>query len=233
MPIEIHRSLQRGYFDHDWLKTFHTFSLGEQRNQTQAGFRSLRAINENWMNPGVGFPVQLYHDVEMFSIILEGGVTYQDSLGNGSIVRAGQIELMSAGRGMELGKFNASDSDRAHFYQFWIIPNHSKLKPSHQSKFFDPAASHNKWCLILSKDGREGSLRINQDISTYLSHLNPGRELTIELEPNRYAWLQVMDGSILLDGKEMGKGDGASISHLERLDLKALDTSKIILFDLN
>lgn len=233
MAIEIRNALQRGYFDHGWLKTFHSFSFGEYHNPDQMGFRSLRSINENWMNPAVGFPIQFHRDVEIFSIILEGGVTHQDNLGNGSIIRAGQIQLMSAGRGMEHSEFNASDRNEAHFYQFWITPSHSTLKPSYQSKFFDPAANHNKWRLILSKDGCEGSLQINQDVSVYLTSLDFDVELTLPLKSDRYGWLQVMEGSVLLDGKELGEGDGAAISGAEKLHLKALNSAHLIFFDLN
>ncbi len=233
MTGEIRRASQRGYFDYGWLKTFHTFSFGEYHDPDKMGFRSLRVINENWLNPAVGFPVKIHQDMEIFSIILEGGVSHQDSLGNGSIMRAGHIQLMSAGRGLEHSEFNASDRDSAHFYQFWITPSQKKLKPSYQSKFFDPATRQNQWYLILSKDGRKGSLQINQDVSVYLSNLSPGVELKMELEPNRYGWLQVMEGKIVWDGKELEDGDGAAISRSEMLQLKALKASRIIFFDLD
>lgn len=233
MTIDIRRASQRSYFDYGWLKTCHTFSFDESQSSNHMGFRSLRAIHENWMNPSVGFPIQFHHDVEIISIILEGGVTHQDSLGNGSIIRAGQIELVSAGRGIEHSAFNASDREHAHFYQFWLAPRQSKLKPSYLSKFFDPAVSHNKWCLILSGDGQEGALQINQEVSVYLVSLDSGRELASPLKLDRFGWLQVMEGSIRLGEEELTEGDGVAMAHVETFSLKALSSCRLVFFDLN
>jgi quercetin 2,3-dioxygenase len=199
MSIHIRRSNDRGCFDYGWLKTFHTFAFANYENPTYPNFRCLRALNENEVRPGLGFPVQAHHHMEIFSIILKGGLAHQDDLGNGSVIRPGCIQVLSAGQGMTHSEINASDQEPVHFYQIWITPHTKKLKPSYQKKHFDFKNQWNQWELILSSDGREGSLYIHQEIAVYLVTLEKGKTIGYDLKDQRHGWLQVMEGEVLLN----------------------------------
>jgi hypothetical protein len=233
MTIQVRKSGDRGYFDYGWLKTYHTFSFGQYDDPSYKGFRSLRVINENWIRPGVGFPLHSNYDMEIFSIVIEGGLSHQDDMGNGSILRPGQIQLLSAGRGIAHSELNASDQEEAHFLQIWIFPNARKLRPSYQEKFFPPSTRHNQWGLIISSDGREGSLHIHQDVSIYLTDLDQGKELSYDLAANRYGWMQLIKGEIELNGIYLEAGDGAAISDTSSLHFQAIADSAFIFLDLN
>lgn len=233
MAIQLRKSWDRAYFDYGWLKTYHTFSFGQYDDPAHRGFRFLRVINEDRIFPGVGFPLHSHQDMEIFSIVIEGGLTHQDDLGNGSILRPGQIQLMSAGKGVTHSELNASDKEEAYFLQIWILPNVRKLKPSYQEKFFPPSSRHNKWSLIISSDGREGSLHIHQDVSIYLADLDQGKELNYALQAQRYGWLQLIRGQIDLNGTRLEAGDGAAISETSALQVIALADSALVFMDLN
>lgn len=232
MPIQVRLSGDRGYFDHGWLKTYHTFSFAQYQDPTHKGFRALRVINEDRVRPGVGFPSHSHQDMEIFSLVIEGGLSYQDDLGNGSILRRGQIQLMSAGKGLTHAELNASDQEEVHFLQLWIVPNARHLKPSYQEKFFEPSSWHHQWRLILSGDGREGSLHIHQDANVYLASLDEGQELNYELGSQRFAWVQIIKGSIDLNGVSLRAGDGAAISDMAALHFKAQESAELLLIDL-
>lgn len=233
MTIQVRKSGDRGYFDYGWLKTYHTFSFGQYEDPSYKGFRSLRVINENWIGPGVGFPLHTNYDMEIFSIVIEGGLSHQDDMGNGSILRPGQIQLLSAGKGISHSELNASDKEDTHFLQIWIFPHARKLRPSYQEKFFHPSTCHNKWGLIISSDGREGSLHIHQEVSVYLADLDEGKELSYDLTANRYGWLQLIKGEMELNGVYLEAGDGAAISDISSLRFKALVNSAFVFMDLN
>ncbi len=233
MAIQVRRSWDRGYFDYGWLKTSHTFSFGQYDDPAYQGFRSLRVINEDRVCPGVGFPLHSHQDVEIFSIVVEGGLSHQDDLGNGSILRPGQIQLLSAGTGVTHSELNASDKEAVHLFQVWILPKVRKLKPSYQEKMFPSSSRKNKWSLLLSSDGREGSLHIHQDVGIYLTDLDQGNELSYDLQPNRYGWVQMISGEIEINGTRLDAGDGAAISEIVNLHFKALTNSTILFFDLN
>ena len=228
MAIQILKSGDRSYFDEGWLKTYQTFS----HDSSHQGFRSLRAINEDRIIPGVGFPLQTHREMEMISIVIEGGLSHQDDNGNCTILRPGQIQLISAGTGITHSELNASDKEEAHILQIWILPNVRQLKPSYQEKSFPPSISQNKWCLIASPDGREGSLLIHQDVSLYLTDLDKDKELNKDLVANRYGWIQLIKGEIEINDTLLESGDGAAISEITSLHIKAHSDSKLILFDL-
>jgi quercetin 2,3-dioxygenase len=233
MAIQVRKSGDRGFFDHGWLKTYHTFSFASYDDPTFRGFRSLRVLNEDRILPGTGFPVHSHQDMEIFSIVMEGGIAHQDNLGNGSIIRPGKIQLLSAGRGIAHSEVNASDDEEAHFLQIWIIPIDRKLRPSYQEKYFVSSLQHNRWCLILSSDGRDRSLHIHQNVSVYLSTLDKGKELNYQLESNRHGWIQVMSGQLEVNGIELEAGDGASVSEVSQLRFKALTHCQLLFLDLN
>lgn len=232
MSIQVRKSGERAYFDHGWLKTFHTFSFGHYRDPAHMGFRSLRVINEDRVQPAVGFPLHGHQDMEIFSIVIEGGLAHQDDLGNGSVVRPGKIQLMSAGTGVVHSETNASDKEEVHFLQIWILPKARNLKPGYQEKFFPPASQQNQWGLILSSDGRDGSLLIHQDVNVYLATLEAGRTLEYHLQADRYGWIQVIKGEIDCNGTFLSAGDGAAISHETALSIKAESNAQFVFFDL-
>lgn len=233
MVIQVRKSGDRGCFNYGWLKTYHTFSFASYDDPAYRGFRSLRVLNEDLIQPGTGFPIHSHQDMEIFSIVMKGGITHQDDLGNASILRPGKIQLLSAGRGITHSEVNASDQEEAHFLQIWIFPIDRKLKPSYQEKFFDPSLQHNRWCLIISSNGREGSLHIHQNVAIYLATLDQGKELNYGLESSRYGWIQIMAGEMEVNGTLLEAGDGAAISEVSQLNFKAHIPSQFIFIDLN
>lgn len=233
MPITIRKSSERGYYDYEWLKTYHTFSFGQYEDPHYMGFRSLRVINENRVRPAVGFPVQAHKNMEIFSLVIEGRLAYQDTMGNGSIFRPGQISFLRAGTGVTHTETNASQKDEVLFWQFWITPDTKGLEPSYTEKEFSKADRHNQWDLIFSKDGHDDSIKIHQDVNIYWTELDEGFEINFSLPDKRYGWLQLLEGNIQLNGKEMESGDGAAISEINEIKLKAIAPSNLLFFDLN
>lgn len=232
MPITIRRSLDRGYFNYEWLKTLLTFSFGEYEDPKQMGFRSLRVLNENVVKPGVGFPLHANQNVEIISIVLKGGLAHQDELGNGSILYPGYVQLLSTGTGVAHSELNASDKESVHFLEIWILPNVKNLQPSYQEASFSDEAKYNQWCLIASPDGRENSLKVHQDVELYLANLTEGQSLTRQLAANRSGWLQVIKGDVELNDQQLDLGDGAAITEIEQLTVKALAPAQLLFIDL-
>ena len=233
MGIDVIRSSDRGYFNYGWLRTYRTFSFADYHHPEYRGFRSLRVLNEDHIRPGTGFPVQSHQEMEIFSIVVDGKISHQDALGNGSISYPGHIQLLSAGKGVTHTLYNASDKEEAHIVQCWVTPKEHHLKPSYQEKKFSLEWQHNQLCLIFSSDGREGSLHIHQDVNAYLATLDEGKELSYALSPNRYGWIQILKGQVELNHIELEKGDGAAISEETHLTLKAQAPSQCVFLDLN
>lgn len=233
MAIRIRQSHDRGYFKYEWLKTYHTFSFGRYADPQHMGFRSLLVINENRVQPGVGFPLHTNQDMEIFSLVLEGGLAHQDNMGNGAVLRPGHMQLINAGTGVTYSEYNSSDKETVHFLQVWILPDTKKLEPSYQETFFSEEAKRNQWCLILSQTGENHSLKIHQNIKGYLTRLEVGKSLSYELGDNRQGWLQVIEGSILLNEQPLDQGDGAAISQEPYLNIQAQTAAYLLFFDLN
>lgn len=233
MAIHVRKSGDRGYSNYGGLRTYHTFSFAGYDDPAYRGFRSLRVMNENIIRPGTGFPVQSHQDMEMFSIVIIGGISHQDDLGNGSILRPNQIQLMSAGRGITHSTYNASDTEEAHFLQVWMTPIDRQIKPSYQEKFFSPKLQHNQFCLVMSSDGREGSLHIHQNVNIYLSTLDQEKELNYAFASHRHGWVQIIKGGIEANGILLSTGDGASMSDIAELNFRALTPAQFLFFDLN
>jgi quercetin 2,3-dioxygenase len=233
MAVQVRKAGDRGYFNYGWLRTYRTFSFADYHDPDYRGFRSLRVINEDHIRPGTGFPVQSHQDMEIFSIVVDGKISHQDDLGNGSILYPGQIQLLSAGKGVTHTEYNASDKEEAYAVQFWIVPKDRNLKPSYQEKKFGSEQLHNQLCLIISADGREGSLHIHQDANVYLAWLDEGKDLNYELPSNRYGWLQILKGEVEFNHLKLEKGDGAAISETSHLNFKAHTPSQFVLLDLN
>jgi redox-sensitive bicupin YhaK (pirin superfamily) len=230
--ITIRRSNERGGGDFGWLNTHHTFSFDTYHDPRFTGFRSLRVINEDWVQGGHGFPMHPHRDMEIITYLMEGALEHKDSLGNGSIIRPGDGQRMSAGTGVRHSEANASDTEVAHLLQIWILPDRSGHKPEYEQKSFPEAEKLGKFRLIASPDGQDGSVTIHQDAKLYVSWLEPGQEVRYDLGEGRYGWLQVAKGGVELNGKSLNQGDGAAVSKEQRLIVKSASEAEVLLFDL-
>jgi quercetin 2,3-dioxygenase len=230
--ITIRHSDERGGGDFGWLKTQHTFSFDRYHDPRFMGFRSLRVINEDFVAGGQGFPMHPHRDMEIITYLLEGAIEHKDSLGNGSIIRPGDGQRMSAGTGVRHSEGNASTTDAAHLLQIWILPDRNGHKPGYEQKSFPEAEKRGKFRLIAGPDGKDGSVTIHQDARLYVSLLDPGQEVKHELADGRYAWLQVAKGSVEVNGKTLKQGDGAAVSEERQLVVKGVSDAEVLLFDL-
>lgn len=230
--INIRRSEERGGGNHGWLKTHHTFSFDQYYDPRFMGFRSLRVINEDWVAPGQGFPTHPHRDMEIITYVLEGALEHKDSLGTGSIIRPGDGQRMSAGRGIRHSEGNPSDKEAVHLLQIWILPDQQGHEPSYEQKTFPETEKQGKLRLIASPDGKDGSVTIHQDAKLYVSLLGPGQEVKHDLGKGRYAWLQVAKGTVEINGKPLEQGDGAAVSDEQALTIKGANEAEVLLFDL-
>jgi quercetin 2,3-dioxygenase len=230
--ITIRRSNERGGGDHGWLKTHHTFSFGDFWDDKWMGFRSLRVINEDFVSPNAGFPTHPHRDMEIITYILAGELEHKDSLGTGSVIRPGDGQRMTAGRGIRHSEYNPSPKEPVHLLQIWITPEKQGLEPSYEQKSFPESEKRGRLRLIASKNGADGSVRINQDAKLFVSLLAPGEETTHSLSDQRHAWLQVAKGEVELNGKKLRQGDGAAASEEKQLTIKATKDAEVLLFDL-
>ena len=230
--ITIRKSEERGHLKHGWLDTYHTFSFDQYYDPAHMHFRSLRVINEDRVAAGQGFPTHSHRDMEIITYILSGALEHRDSMGNGSVIRPGDVQRMSAGTGVAHSEFNPSDSEPVHLLQIWIMPRARNLPSSYEQKAFSQDERRNRLRLVASHDGSDGSVTIQQDAKLYATTLD--RETAIEhtLAENRYAWLQVARGSLNINGHELTHGDGAAISHERSLKILASDEAELLLFDL-
>jgi redox-sensitive bicupin YhaK (pirin superfamily) len=230
--IRIRKSEDRGHFDHGWLDTYHTFSFGEYFDPEHVQFRSLRVINDDRVAPGVGFPEHPHRDMEIITWVLEGSLAHRDSLGNGSTIRPGDLQRMTAGTGIRHSEMNPSKSEPVHLLQIWILPERTGLAPGYEQKHFSEDERRDRLRLIASRDGRDGSVSASQDFSLYASILEPAATVKHALAPGRHAWLQVARGEITLNGQRLETGDGAAVSNEEAIEISATAPSEILLFDL-
>ena len=230
--INIRRSAERGGGDFGWLRTQHSFSFDTYHDPRFMGFRSLRVINEDWVQAGHGFPMHPHRDMEIITYVLDGALEHKDSMGNGSIIRPGDGQRMSAGTGVRHSEANSSKTDAAHLLQIWILPDQRGHEPGYEQKAFPEAEKRGKLRLIASPDGKDGSVTIHQDARLYVSLLEPGQEVKHELGKGRYAWLQIAKGAVELNGHRLHQGDGAAISDEQRLTVKATEDAEVLLFDL-
>jgi quercetin 2,3-dioxygenase len=231
MKITLRPANARGHADHGWLKSQYTFSFADYHDPAHMGFRTLRVINEDRVAPAGGFGTHPHRDMEIFSYVLSGELKHQDSLGNGRILKPGQIQLMSAGSGVTHSEFNPSSAEPVHFLQIWITPQERGLKPSYTEWHPQPEQDSAEKVLVISPDGREGSARIHQDTAVYRIRLQPGQSSIHEVEKGRAVWLQVMRGSLSLNEQKLTAGDGASTETPGRLTLTAHEPVEALLFD--
>jgi redox-sensitive bicupin YhaK (pirin superfamily) len=229
----VRKANERGHFDHGWLDTYHTFSFDQYYDPRHMGFRALRVMNEDRVEEGQGFGMHGHRDMEIVTYVLEGELEHKDSMGNGSILKAGELQRMTAGTGVRHSEFNPSEKQPVHLYQIWLLPDRKGLTPGYEERRFEPSETHNRLRLVASREGRDDSLKIHQDADVYLSSLDAGRQVKHPLRPGRHGWLQVLRGQVDVNGVSLNEGDGAAISEEANLDIASQDKSEILLFDLN
>lgn len=230
--ISVRRSEHRGLANHGWLDSKHTFSFGNYYDPAHMGFRALRVINEDKVTPGAGFPTHPHRDMEIISYVLAGAIEHKDSMGTGSVIRPGEVQRMTAGTGVTHSEFNHSKSEGLHFLQIWILPEAQRLAPGYEQKRFAEEERRGALRLIASRDGREGSVTVHQDVSLYAALLAKGERAQHALSPGRHAWVQVARGAATLNGQPLRQGDGAACSEEGTLDLEGTEDAELLVFDL-
>jgi hypothetical protein len=230
--VTVRPSDERGRSQHGWLDSRHTFSFSDYQDPRHMGFRQLRVINEDRVQPGRGFPTHAHRDMEILSYVLAGALQHQDSMGNGSVIRPGDVQRMSAGTGVTHSEYNPSPSEPVHFLQIWILPERQGLQPGYGQRTFPSPEREGRLRLVASRTGRDGSVTVHQDVDVLAAVLAPGRPLAHALRPGRHAWVQVARGAISVNGTALGQGDGAALSDERAVELGATRSSEVLLFDL-
>jgi len=230
--ITIRQARERGHFDHGWLNTYHTFSFDQYYDPRFMGFRQLRVINEDFVAAGRGFPMHGHRDMEIITYILEGALQHEDSMGNGSIIRRGDVQRMTAGTGVRHSEKNASRDESVHLLQIWILPDTVGLEPGYEQKAFGEDERRGQLRLIASNDGRDGSVTVNQDVSLFASILGDGESVRYDMDQTRYGWIQIARGVISVNGQRAGQGDGAVAMGESSLEIAAEEPAEVLLFDL-
>jgi redox-sensitive bicupin YhaK (pirin superfamily) len=223
---------ERGMANFGWLDSRHTFSFGHYYDPRHMGIGALRVINDDRVAPGGGFDTHSHQDMEIISYVLEGAMEHQDSIGTGSVIRPGDVQRMTAGTGIAHSEFNHSRTEPVHFLQIWIVPERKGLEPGYEQKTFPLEERHGKARLVASRDGRDGSLTVHQDIDLYTSVLEAGDEVAIALRPERSAWVQVARGAVTVNGTGLKEGDGAAVFDTATLTLTSDTGSEVLVFDL-
>ena len=230
--ISVRKASERGHFDFGWLDTYHTFSFGDYYDPRFMGFRSLRVINEDRVQPGRGFPTHGHRDMEIITYILRGGLEHKDSMGNGSVIYPGEVQRMSAGTGVRHSEYNHAPDEVVHLLQIWIEPDTLGIAPGYEQKFFADEERRGHLRLIAAPDGQDGAVQIKQDARVYAALLEEGEEVRHELSPGRHAWVQVARGAVELNGQPLQQGDGAAVSDETTLTIAARGPAEVLLFDL-
>lgn len=230
--ITLRKSEDRGQVDAGWLKGRHSFSFGNYYDPDHMGFRSLRVINEDRVEPASGFDSHTHRDMEIITYVFRGEVLHKDSMGNEGVIRAGEVQRMSAGTGVLHSEHNPSATETLQLLQIWIQPGQNGIPPEYEQMSLDQEDRDNRWKLVVSPDGRDGSLKIHQDAFLYAALLKPGKALSHTLKPERYGWVQVVRGDIEVNGLSMAAGDGASLAREKEIRLSAQSPAEFLLFDL-
>lgn len=231
--ITIRPANERGTANFGWLDSRHTFSFGQYYDPSHMGFSTLRVINEDKVDPGAGFSTHGHRDMEIISYVLDGALEHKDSIGTGSVIRPGDVQRMSAGTGILHSEYNASDTEPVHFLQIWVLPERRGLEPSYEQTQFSTEEKQGRLRLIGSRNGRDGSVTIHQDLDLYATVLSSAESVTHAIAPNRVAWLQVVRGSVQLNGQSLYAGDGAAIEQEPTLTLQgASEDAEVLLFDM-
>jgi redox-sensitive bicupin YhaK (pirin superfamily) len=230
--IELRRAEERGHTQWGWLDSWHTFSFGDYDDPKHMGFRALRVLNDDRVQPGQGFGTHGHRDMEILSYVLEGALEHQDSSGGGGVIRPGEIQFMRAGSGVRHSEYNHSKSEPVHFLQIWIIPDHQGLPPKYGQQTFDRESAKRSFLLLASKDGRQGSVHVAQDVDVWMTQLSEGEHRELSLAPGRHAWIHLARGSASVNGKPLREGDGAGVSGEEALRFLGSGAAEILVFDL-
>jgi quercetin 2,3-dioxygenase len=230
--ITVRPSTERGHFRSDWLDSRHTFSFDTYHDPKHMNFRALRVINEDHVAPGQGFPMHRHENMEVFTVLVAGQLQHRDDQGHSAVIGAGGVQRFSAGSGIRHSEFNPSASEEVHLLQIWILPEKQGLPPSYEQKLFSPEDLADRWCLLASRDGRDGSVTIHQDVAIYRAHIALGNGLDYRLAAGRHGWLQVITGELTVNGTGLKAGDGAAISNEQQLTLQAAQETSLLLFDL-
>ncbi len=230
--ITVRHASERGQSRYSWLESYQTFSFAGYHDPRHMGFRDLRVINEDLVQPGGGFGTHSHRDMEIVSWVLGGVLEHKDSLNNGSLIRPGDVQRMTAGTGVTHSEYNHSQEEAVRFLQIWILPEREGLKPSYEQKNFPEADRLNTLRLIASRDGANGSVTVHQDASLYSSILETGRSISYEPEPDRHLWLQLTRGAVTVFGESLAQGDGAAISGEEIVKIRTDQRTELLLFDI-
>ena len=231
--IDVRPAEQRGHADYGWLDTWHTFSFNDYYDRRHMGFRTLRVINDDRIRPGQGFGLHPHRDMEIITYVLEGSLRHKDSLGNGSIIEAGDVQMMSAGNGVMHSEFNPSQSDPVHLLQIWILPDTRGGVPTYAQRKLTRGEKLGGFKLIASPDGRDGSFKIKQNANVYAAIIEKDKSITLPVQAGRHGWLHVAVGQVQLDTQTLSAGDGAALSVEQGIKLTGLTESEVLLFDLS
>jgi redox-sensitive bicupin YhaK (pirin superfamily) len=230
--VEIRPAAGRGHADHGWLNSFHSFSFGSYHDATRMGFGPLRVINDDRIAPGSGFGTHGHRDMEIISYVLEGALAHQDSMGNGSVIRPGDVQRMSAGRGVMHSEFNHDKAGQTHFLQIWIEPSERGIDPGYEERHFDAAARRGRLALIASPDGAQASVRLHQDARLFAGLFDGDESAELAIAPGRRLYVHVCRGSLMVDGQRLATGDAAAITDQTRIALSAGHQAEVLVFDL-
>jgi redox-sensitive bicupin YhaK (pirin superfamily) len=230
--VSVRPSAERGRSELGWLSSHHTFSFGDYVDPRHMGFRNLRVINEDRVQPGAGFPTHGHRDMEIITLVVAGTLEHKDSMGNGSVIRPGEVQRMTAGTGVTHSEYNPSRAEPVHFLQIWILPERQGLAPGYEQRAFPAAELQGRLRVVASRDGRDGAVTVHQDARILAARLAPGEEVVHALAPGRHAWVQVVCGALAMGGTALAAGDGAAVSGQARLALAARAPSDLLLFDL-
>ena len=230
--IQVRRSDDRGKADHGWLDSRHTFSFASYYDPDHMGFRALRVINEDRVRPGAGFGTHGHQDMEIVSYVLSGNLAHKDSLGNGSVLTAGDVQRMTAGTGVRHSEMNPSLEEPVHFLQIWIVPERDGLEPGYEEVHVSEEDKRGRLRLIASGQSENGAMKIHQDVELYATVLDAGSDVKLDLKPGRHAWVQVIRGDVSLNGHDLSAGDGAAVSDERALRLSAGTETEVLVFDL-
>jgi redox-sensitive bicupin YhaK (pirin superfamily) len=230
--IDVIRSDDRGGAERGWLKSKHTFSFADYHNPDRMGFASLRVVNEDWIEASKGFDTHPHRDMEIVTYMLDGELQHKDNMGNGSTIRRGELQRMTAGTGVLHSEFNPSSDTEAHLLQIWILPERNGLEPGYEQKLFPLEAKQNQWCLVGSRDGRDGSLTIHQDVNLYSAVLDASQSIDFDMDSSRRGFVQIARGAVVINGEELVAGDAVALQDQESLSILAQQESELLLFDM-
>jgi redox-sensitive bicupin YhaK (pirin superfamily) len=230
--LMIRKSAERGHADRGWLDSYHTFSFASYYDANFMGFGNLRVINEDRVQPNMGFPTHSHQDMEIVTYVIEGALEHKDSMGNSSVIRPGEVQRMSAGTGVSHSEYNHSDQELVHLLQIWILPEQQGLPAGYEQKMYSETEKRGQLRLVGSRDGRDGSVTIHQDVNLYASVLDAGEKIDYEIKGDRNIWLQVVKGDITVNGQDISAGDAVAMKDESQLVLSAITNTEFLLFDL-